>query len=78
MPDTISTAPADEPARRKPSKNPPRLRDGVIKRGRTWSYVIRVKDPEMGVSKPRWVGGFATEQEAKAARDEGRVQGPPR
>ena len=74
MPDTISIAPADEPARRKPSKNASRLRDGVMKRGRTWSYVIRVKDPEMGVSKPRWVGGFATEQEAKAARDEGRVQ----
>ncbi len=45
-----------------------------MKRGRTWSYVIRVKDPETGVSKPRWVGGFATEQEAKATRDEGRVQ----
>ena len=74
MPDTISTGPADEPARRKSPKNAPKLRDGVMKRGRTWSYVIRVKDPEMGVSKPRWVGGFATEQEAKAARDEGRVQ----
>jgi integrase len=74
MPDTISIAPADEPARRKPSKNAPRLRDGVMKRGCTWSYVIRVKDPKIGVSKPRWVGGFATEQQAKAARDEGRVQ----
>jgi integrase len=74
MPDTISTGPAYEPACRKPSRNAPKLRDGVVKRGRTWSYVIRVKDPETGVSKPRWVGGFATEQEAKAARDEGRVQ----
>ena len=55
-------------------KNTPRLRDGVMKRGTTWSYVIRVKDPETGVSKPRWVGGFATEQEAKAARDEARVK----
>ena len=54
-------------------KNTPRLRDGVMKRGTTWSYVIRVKDPETGVSKPRWVGGFATEQDAKAARDEARV-----
>ena len=36
--------------------------------------MIRVKDPETGVSKPRWVGGFATEEEAKAARDEGRVK----
>ena len=48
-------------------KNTPRLRDGVMKRGTTWSYVIRVKDPETGISKPRWVGGFATEQDAKAA-----------
>ncbi|MEU9832278.1 tyrosine-type recombinase/integrase [Streptosporangium sp. NPDC048047] len=58
----------------KPSKkNTPKLRDGVMKRGSTWSYVIRVKDPETGESKPRWVGGFATEDDAKAARDEARV-----
>jgi hypothetical protein len=49
-----------------------KLRDGVIRRGKTWSYVIRVTDAS-GVSKPRWVGGFATEEEAKAARDEARV-----
>ena len=54
-------------------KNTPRLRDGVMKRGTTWSYVVRVKDPETGISKPRWVGGFATEQDAKAARDQARV-----
>jgi len=52
----------------------PRLRDGVIKRGASWSYVIRVPDPATGVTKPRWVGGFATEQDAKAARDEARVR----
>jgi integrase len=45
-----------------------------MKRGNTWSYVIRVKDPDTGISKPKWVGGFATEEEAKAARDEGRVK----
>jgi integrase len=45
-----------------------------MKRGNTWSYVIRVKDPETGISKPKWVGGFVTEEEAKAARDEGRVK----
>ena len=55
-------------------KNTSRLRDGVMKRGATWSYVIRVKDPETGISKPRWVGGFATEEDAKAARDEARVK----
>jgi integrase len=35
--------------------------------------VIRVRNPETGVSRPRWVGGFATEETAKAARDEARV-----
>jgi integrase len=50
-----------------------KLRDGVTKRGSTWSYVIRVPDPETGRSRPKWVGGFATEAAAKAARDEARV-----
>jgi hypothetical protein len=36
------------------------------------SYVIRVIDGTTGVSKPKWVGGFATEADAKAARDEAR------
>src|SRR5262245_24178670 len=49
-----------------------KLKDGVMKRGRTWSYVIRVIDGTTGVSKPKWVGGFATEGDAKAARDEAR------
>ena len=52
----------------------PQLRDGVIKRGGSWSYVIRVPDPSTGVSKPKWVGGFDTEEDAKAARDEARVR----
>jgi integrase len=52
----------------------PRLRDGVIKRGGSWSYVIRVPDPATGVTKPKWVGGFDTEDDAKAARDEARVR----
>ncbi|MDP9396428.1 MAG: site-specific integrase [Actinomycetota bacterium] len=49
------------------------VRDGVIKRGGTWSYVIRAQDPTTGRSRPRWVGGFPTEAAAKAARDEARV-----
>jgi integrase len=52
----------------------PRLRDGVIKRGGSWSYVTRVPDPVTGVTKPKWVGGFDTEDDAKAARDEARVR----
>jgi integrase len=54
-------------------KGPPKLRDGLMKRGSTWSYVIRVHNPDSGVSRPRWVGGFRTEAEAKAARDQARV-----
>lgn len=49
------------------------VRDGVVRRGTTWSYVVRVRDPETGRSRPRWVGGFATEREAKSARDDARV-----
>ena len=50
----------------------PRLRNGVMRRGSTWSFVIRVTDSG-GVSKPRWVGGFPTEAAAKRARDEARI-----
>jgi integrase len=45
-----------------------------MKRGTTWSYVIRVRDAVTGESKPKWVGGFTTEDDAKAARDEARVK----
>ena len=73
MPET--TAPADEPGRSKRKRrDAPKLRGGVMKRGGTRSYVIRVKDSEAGVSKPRWVGAFLTEEAAKAARDEARVK----
>lgn len=48
------------------------LHDGVIRRGSSWSYVIRVTD-STGANKPRWVGGFRTEADAKAARDAARV-----
>src|SRR5215469_11138161 len=75
MPSTAIAASPDEPGRRRGRrKNATKLRGGVVKRGSTWSYVIRVKDPETGVSRPRWVGGFANEEAAKAARDQARVQ----
>ena len=66
--------PAGPDRRKGKRRNATKLRDGVMKRGTTWSYVIRVRDPETGISKPRWVGGFATEEAAKAARDEARVK----
>ena len=49
------------------------MKNGITKRGKTYSYVIRVPDPLTGSTKPKWFGGFKTEQEAKAARDKARV-----
>jgi len=49
------------------------VKDGVVKRGNTWSFVIRVTNHTTGASRPRWVGGFHSEGEAKAARDRARV-----
>jgi integrase len=60
--------------RRKAVSDPTALRDGIKKRGSTWSYVIRIYDPSIGKSRPTWVGGFPTADEAKAARDEARVK----
>ena len=51
-----------------------KMRDGIIQRGRTWSYVVRERDPQTGTTKPRWVGGFPTRTAAKAARDAARHQ----
>jgi integrase len=41
----------------------PKMRDGLVKRGETWSYVVRVD------GRPTWVGGFRTRADAKRARD---------
>jgi len=49
------------------------MRNGIAKRGSTYSYVIRVPDHKTGKTKPKWVGGFKTESEAKKARDKARV-----
>ncbi|MFB4298277.1 tyrosine-type recombinase/integrase [Actinomadura sp. NTSP31] len=68
------TALANPEEPRKPGKSTPKLRDGIMKRGKTWYYVIRVTDPETGISKPKWVGGFPTDDAAKEARDEARVK----
>ena len=49
------------------------MKNGIVKRGSTYSYVIRVPDSKTGKTKPQWVGGFTTENEAKKARDRARV-----
>lgn len=48
------------------------MRDGIIQRGNTWSYVVRERDAQTGKTKPRWVGGFPTRTAARKARDEAR------
>lgn len=49
------------------------MNDGLVKRGKTWSYVVRELDPATGKTKPRWKGGFQSRAEAAAARDAARV-----
>lgn len=49
------------------------MKDGIIKRGATYSYVVREFDPGSGKTKPRWHGGFKTRADAVAARDAARV-----
>jgi integrase len=49
-----------------------KMRDGLIKRGTTYSYVVRERDPQTGRTKPPWVGGFPTRTAAKKARDQAR------
>ena len=48
-------------------------KDGIAKRGSSYSYIVRVKDPETGKSKQKWISGFATKEEAKSARDKART-----
>jgi len=52
--------------------NDSRMRDGLVQRGKTWSYVVRELDSRTGKTKPRWVGGFATRAAARKARDQAR------
>lgn len=47
-----------------------KMKNGVVQRGVTWSYVIREVDPATGKTKPVWRGGFRTQADAKAKRAE--------
>jgi len=49
------------------------VKNGIAKRGSTYSYIVRIPDPKTGKTKPHWVSGFKTEIEAKNARDKARV-----
>ena len=48
------------------------VKDGLVKRGSTWSYIVRVRDPQTGKMKDQWKGGFATQTEARTARNDAR------
>ncbi len=43
------------------------MRGSVIKRGRTWSYVLYLGRDEDGKKRQKWVGGFRTRREAESA-----------
>lgn len=55
----------------KPDK--PKMKDGLMQRGSTWSYVVRVRDPHTGKMKDQWKGGFKTKTEARTARNDARA-----
>lgn len=46
------------------------MRGGLVQRGSTWSYVVRVRDPETGRSRLVKKGGYRTRAEAATARAE--------
>ena len=49
------------------------VKNGISFNGKTYSYVLRVPDPDTGATKPRWVSGFDTEKQAKLERDKARI-----
>lgn len=51
----------------------PRMRDGLIKRGEWWYFVLdEPRDPATGRRRQKWVKGGRTRKEAEAARDDAR------
>lgn len=49
-----------------------KMRDGIIKRGQRYYYVVREFDPATGKRKPRWVRGETTRAATVAMRDKAR------
>ena len=47
-------------------------KNGIAKRGSTYSYIVRITDPKTGKKKQKWISGFATKAEAVSARDKAR------
>lgn len=54
-----------------------KMRDNIIKRGKKWTYVIRIPDESDlngKKSKNVWISGFSSREEAVAERDKKRVE----
>ena len=51
-----------------------KMRDGLVKRGSRWAYVVSEVDGTTGKKKPVWHGGYASREDAKAARDDARAK----
>ena len=49
-----------------------KMKDGLVKRGSTWAYVISEVDGATGKKKPVWHGGYASREDARVARDDAR------
>jgi hypothetical protein len=55
----------------------PRMRDGLIKRGDSWYFVLdQPRDPATGKRRQKWVKGGRTREEAKQARNAAAARGP--
>jgi hypothetical protein len=53
----------------------PRMRDGLIKRGGSWYFVLdEPRDPATGKRRQKWVNGGRTRKEAEQARDDARAR----
>jgi len=53
----------------------PRMRDGLIKRGDAWYFVLdEPRDPATGKRRQKWVKGGRTRDEARRARDAARAK----
>ena len=50
-----------------PEKN--KVKNGIVFTGKSWSYVLRIPNPDTGKTSPKWVGGFDTRESALLARD---------
>ena len=49
-----------------------KMKDGLVKRGSTWAYVVYEVDGATGKKKHVWHGGYASREDARVARDDAR------